>query len=61
MCYEYGEGVEVDLEKAYKLYLESAKQGNKQAILNLASCYENGKGVKKNLGMAKELYEKAKA
>ena len=44
-CYEYGKGVEIDLQKALELYQKSAKAGNSTGQFNLAICYENGKGA----------------
>jgi TPR repeat protein len=56
VCYENGNGVAVDLEKAIELYTLAANQGNADAQYNLALCYNNGEGVDMNLEKAIEFY-----
>ena len=46
--YGYGEGVEVDKEKALAWYQKSALQDNVDAQFNLGIMYDNGEGVEKN-------------
>jgi TPR repeat protein len=58
-CYERGDGVEKDLERAFMWYSSSAEQGYLDAIYNLARCYENGIGVAKDQERAFSLCEKA--
>jgi len=58
-CYENGEGVEEDVEKAVGLYTKAAAQGHAQAQCNLGLCYEEGKGIGKDIAMAVALYKKA--
>ena len=57
--YYKGKGVDVDLEKAAKLFEKSAKQGNAKAQNRLGIMYENGEGVDKNLKNAAAWYTKA--
>ena len=38
-CYEFGQGVKQDRDKAFKLYKEAAEKGYKEAMLNLAHMY----------------------
>jgi TPR repeat protein len=58
-CYYYGIGTDPDVQKAFKLYQESAKLGHDIAQYNLAFMYERGgKGVKKDVNQAIEWYEK---
>ena len=56
-CYEYGYGVELNLEKAFELYKHSADLKYAFSQYNLGRCYEYGYGVKKNLKEAFRLYE----
>lgn len=55
-CYEYGYGVELNLEKAFELYKHSADLKYAVSQYNLGRCYEYGYGVKKNLEEAFRLY-----
>ena len=45
MMYERGQGVQVDMKKAAKWFLKSAKQGVQQSQYHLAELYAEGKGV----------------
>ncbi|GBB99141.1 hypothetical protein RclHR1_03430002 [Rhizophagus clarus] len=59
LCYENGEGTEVDLEKAFCWYQKAAENGNAKAMFNLALCYENGEGTEVDLEKAFCWYQKA--
>ena len=43
--YEFGKGVETNLEKAVLWYTKAASNGDATATCNLAYCYRNGLGV----------------
>ena len=58
-CYEKGNGVEQNYEKAIEWYTKSAEQGNAVAKFRLGYCYEEGKGVEKNYEEAVEWYTKS--
>ena len=55
-CLENGYGVERDLSKAVDYYMESADNGNSDAMLRLGFLYENGKGVELNYQEALKYY-----
>lgn len=57
--YEHGEGVEVDYEKAFELYLQAAEGGNKQAMINVAQMYAFGRGCEKDDKKGKAWSDKA--
>ena len=59
ICYEEGDGINVDKEKAVEYYRKSAEKGNTTAQYRLGLCYENGIGVAKDIYWAKTWYEKA--
>ncbi len=46
ICYHYGYGAEIDLEKAYALYLESAKAGYGKGMELVGRFYNLGIYVK---------------
>ena len=48
-----------DYQKAFKLWLPLAEQGDVAAQNNLGVMYSNGQGVKRNLSEAKEWFRKA--
>ena len=58
-CYEKGNGVEQNYEKAIEWYTKSAEQGNVIAQNNLGWCYEKGYGVVKDYRKAVELFRKS--
>eukprot|EP01111_Echinosteliopsis_oligospora_P018689 TRINITY_DN870_c0_g1_i3.p1 TRINITY_DN870_c0_g1~~TRINITY_DN870_c0_g1_i3.p1 ORF type:complete len:557 (-),score=171.73 TRINITY_DN870_c0_g1_i3:674-2344(-) len=53
--YRKGEGVEIDLKKAVKIYKKASNLGYLKSTFELAKCYEHGKGVKKSLVKAMKL------
>ena len=59
LCYENGEGVEQNSEKAVEWYTKAAEQGHDKAQFNLAVCYGNGEGVEQNPEKAFEWYIEA--
>ena len=44
-CLEFGEGIEQDIERAFKCYEEAANQGHERSQHRLGYCYENGLGT----------------
>ena len=53
-CYERGEwGLEVDVDKAFELYRESASEGDAGGMYNLGRCYLEGIGVEKDRDRAR--------
>lgn len=55
----FGEGVERDMERAFRCYLRSAETGHEAGMLNVASCYRRGEGVPQDTGLAVRWYERA--
>ena len=58
-CYESGNCVAQDYQKAISLYRKSAEQGNDYAQNNLGRCYQLGKGVTQDFTQAEYWYKKA--
>lgn len=58
-CYEYGNGVELNIEKAIEWYQKAAKQGYTEAQCHLGFCYYRGRGIKQNYAEAKKLFQEA--
>ena len=56
VCYEHGDGVKQDLEKAVAWYRKAADQGYAKAQFNLGVCYTNGYGVEQDQAEAVRLY-----
>ena len=53
-CYERGEwSLEVDVDKAFELYRESASEGDAGGMYNLGRCYLEGIGVEKDRDRAR--------
>ncbi|GES99793.1 kinase-like domain-containing protein [Rhizophagus clarus] len=52
VCYVKGEGIEINLERAFYWYQKAAENGIKEVMIDLAGCYENGEGTEKNLEKA---------
>lgn len=59
LCYENGDGVEQDSEKAVEWYRQAAQWGNGEAQAKLGDCYFAGYGVQRNYGLAWSWYKKA--
>lgn len=57
--YEFGQGVNRDIDQAFGWYRKSADQGNVTAWHNLGRCYNFGTGVEQNYETAEEWYRKA--
>lgn len=47
-CYDKGEGVAEDNQKAFYWYLKAAAQGHAKAQFQVGRCYKKGKGVAKD-------------
>lgn len=47
-CYEEGLAVEIDLEKAFILFLDAAIHGDEQAVFEVSRCYFHGIGIEQN-------------
>ena len=58
--YRNGDGVPVNLEKAFELFSLSAEHGNISAQLCVAKMYEKGEGVKKDLPKAVAMHTVAR-
>lgn len=58
-CYQFGNGCEKNLTKAFDYYERAAEKGNHKALNNLGQCYENGLGVKQDNKQAYMFYKKA--
>ncbi len=56
VCYEQGDGVEQDFEKAVYWYKAAAEQGYDKAQSNLGLCYYNGYGVEVDFAEAARLF-----
>jgi hypothetical protein len=60
VCYDLGEGVEINIPKAVDLYLQSAKVGYAVAQYYMGVCFLNGKGLKeKDPKQAIEMWTRA--
>ncbi len=57
--YQYGIGVEADIDKAVECYTAAAAHGIPEAMTNLGWCYERGEGVAQDYARALELYTRA--
>ena len=57
--YEYGQGVERNLENAFEWYSKAAKQGLLAAVHNLARAYNFGTGTEIDYQQAEVLYREA--
>lgn len=58
-CYDIGRGVKRDLKKARQWYEKAAKQGQIDAIFNLAVVNDKGLGIRRNAARAARLYRQA--
>ncbi len=59
ICYHYGYGTGVDLEKAYNLYLESANGGYGKGMELVGRFYNRGIYVKQDRRQAEDWLQKA--
>ena len=59
VCYDNGQGVELNFEKAVYWYEKAANQGYAPAQNNLGRCYYNGQGVVPNYEKAAYWFKKA--
>ena len=57
-CYEHGNGVKEDKQKAIELYQRASDMGHAGAMYNLDYCYEHGDCVKEDKQKAIELYQR---
>ena len=57
--YQYGIGLDADIDKAVECYGIAADFGDANGLYNLALCYENGTGVDKDTQKALQLYTAA--
>ena len=57
MCYEQGNGIDRNLQKAMEWYQKAAEQGIAESQYNLAQCYANGLGVKQDAEKAVFWYQ----
>lgn len=59
VCYFYGNGVTINLEKAVHYYQKAAAKGHPFGQYNFAVALEQGKGIEQNILKAIEFYQKA--
>lgn len=59
ICYHYGYGTAIDLEKAYELYLESANGGYGKGMELVGRFYNRGIYVKQDRGQAEYWLQRA--
>ena len=57
--YEYGNGVDIDLKRAFEYYLEAAKRGNVNAYFKVGDFYFIGEGVEQDYAKAAFWLDKA--
>jgi TPR repeat protein len=55
-CYEFGKGVEPNMERAFLFYYSAAVAGHGLAMARLGHCYARGVGVDKDISMAVHWY-----
>ena len=58
-CYEQGQGVVLNSQKAYEHYLYAAEHGSTRGCMCVANCYINGIHVEQDMAKALEWYTKA--
>ncbi|RGB27613.1 kinase-like domain-containing protein [Rhizophagus diaphanus] len=58
-CYDYGEGTEENLEKAFYWFQKAAENGSADAMNNLADSYHYGKGTEMDFEESFYWYQKA--
>lgn len=59
VCYNFGQGVQKDFEKAFEWFSKAAAQGSAEGCRRLARCHEFGFGTKKSVELAASWYAKA--
>ena len=60
ILYEIGEEVGQNMEKSFKYYERSFKQGNTKGFYRIGRCYDFGSGtINQDFSQAKDYYEKA--
>ena len=59
LCYEMGQGVAEDIQKATEYYRQAAENGNVTAMCNLGYCYYTGIGVEEDDDEAVKWFQKA--
>lgn len=59
LCYTYGDGVEIDLKRAFHYFSKAANLGHDESQYRLGACYENGKGVPADCNVAFDWYMKS--
>ena len=59
VCFDRGQGVEVDLTEAAHWYQKAAQQEHAGAQFNLGLCYEKDEGLTGDINTAFTLYRKA--
>jgi len=57
--YRFGEGVQKDYDKAFKLYSKAAEQGHTFALYYLGLMYALGQGVQQDISIATALVMRA--
>lgn len=58
-AYFWGDGVEVNREKAFHYYMISAKKGNPETQYKIGNCYETGEGTAIDMEKAMIWYKKS--
>ena len=58
-AYFWGDGVEMDRERAFGYYLTSAKKGNPETQYKIGNSYETGEGTAKDMEQAMLWYRKS--
>lgn len=59
MCYEFGEGIDEDENKAFEWYKKAAEQGFDYGEYEVGRCFYFGFGVKKDIHKALEWFKRA--
>ena len=57
--YQVGQGVQIDMKKAFKYFTISAEQGNRTAMFNLAYFYNEGIECESDYEKCRELLREA--
>ncbi len=60
-CFEYGKGVDINLDCAFDLYMQATEEGEPMAQYSVGLFYMGGKGVTQDLSHAKLYLKKAAA